>query len=90
MWKLEECAYDLIALVVRLLSDNPLFFLINSYTTGLSPASMGYMMMSLMPRHIADRGTLTTGELGIPVKQSGFFLPAGASARWEAGKGESL
>ena len=81
VWKLEECAYDLIALVVQILTDKPLFFLINSYTTGLSPASMGYMLMTLMKQ--ADMGVLTTGELGLPVTQSGLYLPAGASARWQ-------
>ncbi len=81
VWKLEECAYDLISLVVQILTDKPLFFLINSYTTGLSPASMGYMLMTLMKQ--ADSGILTTGELGLPVTQSGLYLPAGASARWQ-------
>lgn len=81
VWKLEECAYDLISLVTQILTDKPLFFLINSYTTGLSPASMGYMLMTLMPR--ASMGKLTTGELGLPVTQSGLYLPAGASARWQ-------
>ena len=81
VWKLDECAYDLISLVVKILTDRPLFFLINSYTTGLSPASMGYMLMTLMPQ--ASMGVLTTGELGLPVTESGLYLPAGASARWQ-------
>ena len=81
VWKLEECAYDLISLVVQILTEKPLFFLINSYTTGLSPASMGYMLMTLMKQ--ANAGVLTTGELGLPVTQSGLYLPAGASARWQ-------
>ncbi len=81
VWKLEECAYDLISLVVKILTDRPLFFLINSYTTGLSPASMGYMLMTLMPQ--ASMGVLATGELGLPVTESGLYLPAGASARWQ-------
>ncbi len=81
VWKLEECAYDLISLVVQILTDKPLFFLINSYTTGLSPASMGYMLMTLMKQ--ADSGILTTDELGLHVTQSGLYLPAGASARWQ-------
>jgi len=81
VWKLEECAYDLLQLVVRVLTEKPLFFLINSYTTGLSPASMGYMLMELMPQ--AKTGVLSTGELGLPVMKSGLYLPAGASARWQ-------
>lgn len=83
VWKLEECAFDLIALVVRLLSDTPLFFLINSYTTGLSPASMGYMLMDRLFAGGMPSGSLTVGELGLPVTESGLILPAGASARWE-------
>lgn len=83
VWKLEECAFDLIALVVRLLSDTPLFFLINSYTTGLSPASMGYMLMDRLSAGGMPSGSLTVGELGLPVTESGLILPAGASARWE-------
>ena len=86
VWKLEECAYDLLQLVVQILTEKPLFFLINSYTTGLSPASMGYMLMDLMPD--ASSGILTTGELGLPVTQSGLILPAGASARWERSGGK--
>ena len=81
VWKLEECAYDLVSLVTQILTDKPLFFLINSYTTGLSPASMGYMLMTLMPQ--ASMGKLTTGELGLHVTESGLYLPAGASARWQ-------
>jgi len=83
MWKLEECADELIALSASLLSDDPLFFLINSYTTGLSPATMGYMLMRALPERIASRGTLEVGECGIPVTSSGLTLPAGASARFE-------
>ena len=83
MWKLEECADELITLAAGLLSDEPLFFLINSYTTGLSPATMGYMLMKALPRDIASRGALTTGETGLPVTSSSLILPAGASARFE-------
>jgi len=89
VWKLEECAYDLLSLVVQILTEKPLFFLINSYTTGLSPASMGYMLMDLLPREAAQAGRLTTGELGLPVTRSGLILPAGASARWERIGGEN-
>ena len=82
-WKLEECADELISLAVKLLSDEPLFFLINSYTTGLSPATMGYMLMRSLPKSISSRGTIETGETGLPVTASGLVLPAGASARFE-------
>jgi 23S rRNA (cytosine1962-C5)-methyltransferase len=83
VWKLEECAYELLSLVVQILTDKPLFFLINSYTTGLSPASMGYMLMDLLPKSIAKSGELSVGELALPITQTGLYLPAGASARWE-------
>lgn len=83
MWKLEECADALIKVAASLLSDDPLFFLINSYTTGLSPASMGYMLMNSLPRETSRRGTLEVGETGIPVTATGLVLPAGASARFE-------
>lgn len=82
VWKLEECAYDLISLAVQVLTEKPLFFLINSYTTGLSPATMGYMLMSLLPKDAAAMGTLETGELGIPVSRTNLALPAGASVRF--------
>jgi len=83
VWKLEECADELIALVSQVLSDKPLFFLINSYTTGLSPAAMGYMMVRRMPHGVASIGHMETGELGLPVSTTGLALPCGASARWE-------
>lgn len=81
IWKLEECAAEFISLAVQVLSDKPLFFLINSYTTGLSPATMGYMLMSALGKR-GILGKLETGETGIPVKNSGLILPSGASARW--------
>ncbi|MCQ2456903.1 MAG: class I SAM-dependent methyltransferase [Clostridia bacterium] len=83
VWKLEECAAELISLVCEVLVDEPLFFLINSYTTGLSPATMGYMLMQSLGTK-AKTGKLETGETGIPVKDSGLVLPSGASARWTA------
>lgn len=84
VWKLEEQIYGLVAECVKLLSDTPLFFLINSYTTGLSPSVMQYMLGSLvMPRF---GGVTEADEIGLPVTQSGLVLPCGASAWWKAGK----
>ena len=80
VWKLEECAHDLISLAAQLMSDDPLFFLVNSYTTGLSPSTMGYMVMDAM----GLCGSVSTGELGLRVSSTGLYLPAGASARWTA------
>ncbi len=82
VWKLEDCAFELISLAASLLTEKPIFFLINSYTTGLSPATMGYMLMKSLPDATAKMGQLETGELGLRVKDSGLPLPAGASARF--------
>jgi 23S rRNA (cytosine1962-C5)-methyltransferase len=83
VWKLEECAYELISRTVLLLSDRPLFFLINSYTAGLSPASMAYMLQESMRTAGISDGNVTCGELGLVVEENGLILPAGASVRWE-------
>ena len=83
VWKLEDCAFELISLTAKLLTDKPLFFLINSYTTGLSPATMGYMLMQALPKSISQNGRTETGELGLRVTSSSLSLPAGASARFE-------
>ena len=80
VWKLEEQIYPLVAECVKLLSDDPLFFLINSYTTGLSPSVMQYVLGTLLPKHIG--GTLTADEIGLPVTNSGMVLPCGATALW--------
>ena len=71
-------AYELISLAAKVLSDDPLFFLVNSYTTGLSPATMGYMVMTALN----GRGRIETGEVGLKVTASGLYLPAGAATRW--------
>lgn len=84
VWKLEDCAWEMISESAELLSEDPLFFLINSYTTGLSPATMGYMLAKALPEKVLKAGKLETGETGLPVENSGLVLPAGASARFEA------
>ena len=80
VWKLEEQVYPLVAECVKLLSDDPLFFLINSYTTGLSPSVMQYVLGTLLPKDIG--GTLSADEIGLPVTDSGMVLPCGATAMW--------
>lgn len=80
VWKLEEQIYPLVAECVKLLSDDPLFFLINSYTTGLSPSVMQYVLGTLLPKNIG--GTLGADEIGLPVTNSGLVLPCGATALW--------
>ena len=81
VWKLEECAAELISLTVKLLSDEPLFFLINSYTTGLSPAVMQYLLMRTLPERLRSHVSVETGETCIPVTDSGLLLPSGATVR---------
>ena len=80
VWKLEEQIYPLVAECVKLLSDDPLFFLINSYTTGLSPSVMQYVLGTLLPKDIG--GHLSADEIGLPVTNSGMVLPCGATAMW--------
>ncbi len=81
VWKIEDCVDELVTLTAKLLSREPLFFLINSYTTGLSPLSMSYILdLRVRARY---GGKTTASEIGLPVTQTGSILPAGASARWE-------
>ena len=80
VWKLEEQIYDLVEQCAALLSDRPQFFAINSYTTGLSPSVMQYILGTLVsPKHA---GVLSADEIGLPVTQSGLVLPCGATALW--------
>lgn len=82
IWKIEESVFPFIQLTSQLLSDNPLFFLINSYTTGLQPAVLSYMLHTVLdPVH---KGTVEANEIGLPVKNNGLILPCGASGRWTA------
>ena len=66
---------------IKLLSDNPLFFLINSYTTGLAPAVLTYMISTELKQF---NGKVDSQEIGLPVTESGLVLPCGASGRWES------
>ncbi len=81
IWKIEECVYPLVQLCEKILSDKPLFFLINSYTTGLQPAVLNYMISTVLKKY---DGTVTAEEIGIPVSSNGLVLPCGASGRFEA------
>ncbi len=81
VWKLEDNIYDLIALCAQVLSDQPLFVAVNSYTTGLSPAVMEYILKTtLCPRH---GGHTSCDEIGLPVTATGGVVPCGATAIWE-------
>jgi 23S rRNA (cytosine1962-C5)-methyltransferase len=79
-WKIEESIYPFIKLTMDILSDDPLFFLINSYTTGLQPAVLSYMLGSTIGRKYGGR--IESSEIGLPVTDSGLILPCGASGRW--------
>lgn len=81
VWSLEENLFDLVALCSKVLSDNPLFFLINSYTTGLAPTVLENILhITVGSKH---KGTITSGEVGLPVKNSPIILPCGIYGRWE-------
>ncbi len=80
VWKLEDCIADFVELAASVLSDDPLFFLLNSYTTGLSASTMGYVLNLKLTKKRG--GIVLADEIGLPVTQTGGVLPCGASARW--------
>ncbi|MBO7594262.1 MAG: class I SAM-dependent methyltransferase [Salinivirgaceae bacterium] len=79
IWKIEDNIFPLIELCSQLMSDTPLFFLINSYTTGLQPAVLSYMISTALKRF---GGKVEASEVGLPVSSNGLVLPCGASGRW--------
>ena len=79
VWKLEEHVFELVSLVAEVLSDDPIFVLLNSYTTGLSASTMAYVLGSAMKKF---GGKVEAEEIGLPVTQSGMALPCGSSAIW--------
>ena len=81
IWKIEESSHPFIRLCTKLLSDRPLFFLVNSYTTGLAPAVLTYMLGTELK---AFKGHVDAQEIALPVTSTGLFLPCGASGRWES------
>ena len=81
IWKIEEKIYSLVCLCEKLLSKDPLFFLINSYTTGLQPAVLSYMLGTAVAKK--HGGKVSADEVGLPVSANGLVLPCGASGRWE-------
>ena len=79
VWQFENNIYDLVELCTKVLSDRPLFFLINSYTTGISSR----VLENILSLNIKNKGTLSSGEIGIPMKNSNLVLPCGIYGRWE-------
>lgn len=84
IWKLEKDLFPFVQLVAGVLSDKPSFFIINSYTTGLAPSVLGYIMDSILTTKYG--GSTACDELGLPVTDSGLTLPCGATGRWTAAK----
>ncbi len=81
VWKLEDCIYDLVQTCAGVLSDKPLFFLLNSYTTGLSPSVMAYILKDVLCAKFG--GSVTADEIGLPVEATGSILPCGSTAIWQ-------
>ena len=82
MWKIEENLHELVKLTSSLLSDRALFYLINSYTTGLAPGVLTYLISTEVVSRLG--GTVEAQEVGLPVTDSGLMLPCGAAGRWQA------
>lgn len=80
IWKIEEKIFPLVQLCTKILSKDALFFLINSYTTGLQPAVLSYMLNLEIVSHFG--GTVEADEIGLPVRGGKLVLPCGASGRW--------
>ena len=81
IWKIEEKIHPFIKLCSQLLCDKPLFFLVNSYTTGLAPAVLTYMISTEVKSKFG--GHVISDEIGLPVTETGFVLPCGAAGRWQ-------
>jgi len=80
IWKIEESIFPFIELTTQILTDKPLFFLVNSYTTGLQPAVLSYMINTAVVAKFGGR--VEADEIGLPVTDNGLVLPCGASGRY--------
>ena len=80
IWKIEESIYPLVSECAKLLSDDAKFFLINSYTTGLAPSVLTYMISTTVCK--SHGGKVESDEIGLRVKSTGLVLPCGSSGRW--------
>ena len=79
VWQFEENISDLVNLCTKVLSDNPLFFLINSYTTGISSE----VLSNILKINLKYKGKISSGEIGLPMENSNLVLPCGIYGRWE-------
>ena len=82
VWDIEKSLFHLVSLCTELLSDNPLFFLINSYTTGLSPMVLENILKLTVQKH--TEGIISSGEVGLPITKQSLVLPCGIFGRWES------
>ena len=80
VWQFENNIYDLVELCTKVLSDNPLFFLINSYTTGISSTVLANILNLTVDKQ--HKGKVESGEIGLPMKDSKLILPCGIYGRW--------
>jgi 23S rRNA (cytosine1962-C5)-methyltransferase len=81
VWQFENNIYDLVELCKQVLSDNPLFFLINSYTTGISSTVLANILNLTIRKKY--KGQVSSGEVGLPMESSELILPCGIYGRWE-------
>ena len=81
MWKLADKLFELVQATMAILSDQPIFYLINSYTTGLQPLVLENMLKMTVARRFGGRAE--AGEVGLPITATGLTLPCGASGRWQ-------
>ena len=81
IWKIEDSIFPFLELTAQILSKDALFFLVNSYTTGLQPAVLSYLIHTSIVSRFG--GSVEAEEIGLPVKDSGLILPCGASGRWQ-------
>ena len=79
VWQMEDAIFELVMLCGKLLSDDPLFFVLNSYTTGLAPAVLKYILSEVLR---TKNSSCEADEIGLPVRSSGLVLPCGACGRW--------
>lgn len=80
IWKIEDSIHSFIKLCTQILSKDAIFFLINSYTTGLAPSVLTYMIETEVRKNFG--GHVESGEIGLPVSSNGLVLPCGSSGRW--------
>ena len=81
MWKFEKNLYELINACLKILSDKPLFFLINSYTTGISSVVLLNILKTTMNKY---DGKIESGDIGLPIKRDDLVLPCGIYGKWES------